>query len=469
MTDTWRETQQTQEEGTLLSVFLGQLNWSPERLAREINKAAGSGTISLKAPYGWLKGSYPRGEIPRIVGQVLSAHLGQRISPATIWPGRFAAGRSGGPGAETPGTAAGAPEAADGADGMDGGERELWAELEEILPLHRDSVLSAAVDWLTDEGPRLRARTEGLPAGSELVAAVGDRIQQLRTLDEAQGGPAVLDWMVHDLRWIARLLRTCAHDRDQALRLHRDIAELAQLAGWLATDLGRDAAARRYYLLGLRAATVAGDRPLGAYILSCLGYQAMWNGQDRPALQLVRIARKGLGDRADRRLRALLASREARVHAKLGDEWAFHHAAFEATELCVLPAAPAEPSWAGWVSPAVLIADAGRAWLDLAQPERAENDLSRGLELLGEQQPRDRLLHSISLASARLARGEADGAADAVRGGLALRPQLQSERVRTRLARVREEFAACDAAPTRSAVLEIEDVLNMNYPVALTI
>ncbi|GAA3491228.1 hypothetical protein GCM10018987_53110 [Streptomyces cremeus] len=62
------------------------MNWSPERLAREINRLCGDGTVSAKAPYHWLRGTYPRREIPEAVAQVLSQHLKETVDIASVWP-----------------------------------------------------------------------------------------------------------------------------------------------------------------------------------------------------------------------------------------------------------------------------------------------------------------------------------------------------------------------------------------------
>ncbi|GAA0608756.1 hypothetical protein GCM10010174_27520 [Kutzneria viridogrisea] len=74
-------------EATGLADFLARLNWSPEKLAREINRLRGDGTVSPKAPYHWLRGSYPRKGIPETVVAVLSEHLHENVDIGSVWPG----------------------------------------------------------------------------------------------------------------------------------------------------------------------------------------------------------------------------------------------------------------------------------------------------------------------------------------------------------------------------------------------
>ena len=73
------------QRSSRLDEFLGRLNWSPERLAREINQLHGTEMVSLKAPYHWLRGSYPRGDMPDIVAGILSAQLTEDIDAGQIW------------------------------------------------------------------------------------------------------------------------------------------------------------------------------------------------------------------------------------------------------------------------------------------------------------------------------------------------------------------------------------------------
>lgn len=77
----------------------------------------------------------------------------------------------------------------------------------------------------------------------------------------------------------------------------------------------------------------------------------------------------------------------------LGDAAACERALAEAVVSSEARDDAPDPSWSYWITPAVLAADAGRAWLDLGYPDRAEVCLLRGLHLFGDNQPRNRLSH----------------------------------------------------------------------------
>ncbi|MFI9203898.1 hypothetical protein [Streptomyces sp. NPDC053048] len=431
---------------SVLASCLQHLAWTPEQLAREINRKCGPGTISPKAPYNWLKGSLPRRRLPHVVASILSERLGETVTVGELWPRHFPAA--------TPAPAG--PPAPPVADVTAAAE----AEAEALDPL------PAAVDWLVGDDSPLPARAHGAEIPDEALEILTARIRQLRLLDDSARSRLVMDWALQDLRWARTMAADYAYPAPTGVRLHRIIAELAQLAGWLAADLGLEARSRSCFLTALAAARAAGDRPLAAYVISCMSYRAAWAGQGEQALRLIRIARKGSAGEEPGITQALLATRQARAHAGLGDEVGCLRALEEAAELSAAGGPPADAPWAYWLSPAVMVADAGRAWLEIGRPRQAEWHLQHGIELLGDSQPRNRLLHSASLAEARLARGEVDGAAEAAADALDLTDTVTSLRATARLAELRRRFLRFDSATARRIVQRTDDLLTADRPPA---
>lgn len=422
---------------SVLATCLARLSWPPERLAREINRRCGSGTISSKAPYNWLKGSCPRRRLPYIIAKILSDHLGEPVTVEALWPEHF------------PSTA---PPF-----------RPVPAQQRLATPVQRPAVLdplTASVDWLLADGalpPPSRSRGDEVPGVAIEMLTV--RIQQLRQLDDSGSSGLVLDWALQDLQWAERLAAKYSYDASTGRRLHRIIAELGQLTAWLTADQGMDELSNSRFLSALGAARAAGDRPLAAYIISCMSYRAGWAGRAEEALRLIRIARKGSAQEDMGIGQALLATREARAHASLGDEAACQRALEDAAELSRTGRPSAEPPWAYWLTPAVMVADAGRAWLELGRPKRAEEHLTRGIDMLQGSQPRNLLLHSASLADARLARCELDGAAEAATDALTLAENVSSQRAHARLMALRRRFVRYDSAVARDIVQQADDLL----------
>jgi ATP/maltotriose-dependent transcriptional regulator MalT len=96
--------------------------------------------------------------------------------------------------------------------------------------------------------------------------------------------------------------------------------------------------------------------------------------------------------------------------------------------------------WSYSTSSATLVGDAGRAWLNLGQHDRAGANLHRGLRPLGDSHPRNRSLHSTSLAEIRISSGDVDGAADVVHDAVQLVGQTSPVRTRCRLRKFEHEF-----------------------------
>lgn len=438
----------------LLRLCLDRLGWGPERLAREINRVAGPDTVSMKAPYGWLKGAVPRGRVPQIAALVLSRGLGELVGAAALFPGaadRTAVAATAVHGLDVPWDAAGARACAALAAVPPGTD---------LLPVGGGTLVSCAADWLAAPRTVPVAHRGGEPINPAVLEVLDQRIGQLRRLDDMQGGPLLLDWIMQDLRWAAHLVCAASYDDEAGRVLMRSAAELGQLGGWLAADLGRSACAQRLFLVALHCAHAAAEPELAAHIVSCLSYQSMWTGSPNAAVRLIRLARQGVPADCDGSVSALLASREGRAHAAAGDMGACLAALREAgeAESPRTPVVDGCPHWAYWVTPAVLAADAGRALLEAGSPTRAADQLELGLNLFGEDQPRNRLLHGISLAQARLALRDADGAAEAAHTALALAGSTHSARVRARMAELRAAMERVDALSAR-AVVERTDAL----------
>ncbi|MEU5647275.1 tetratricopeptide repeat protein [Streptomyces milbemycinicus] len=426
---------------SLLASCLARLGWSPEQLAREINKRYGTGTISNKAPYNWLQGSLPRRQLPYLVAEILTDQLGEPITADELWPRHFPNSRTQGPLPTTPSVLP-APD----------------------VPLTSTRPVNAAVDWLVDTGCASPTRSDGSEVPDFALDMLTTRIEQLRKVDDIASTRLAMDWALQDLQSTRKLAAEHSYDTRTGLQLHRIIAELAQLAGWLAADLGLRQRSQRYFLYALATARTAQDRPLAAYIISCMSYCATWETRQEEGLRLIRIARKGSCKEDFGIGHALLATREARARARLGDKVGCVRTLNEAADLSQDNVSSADPPWLSWVSPPVMVADAGRAWLELGDFRRAEQCLERGLELFGESQPRNRMLHWTSLAEARLGREEVDGAVEAAEEALSLAMVMTSQRAHIRLADLRRKLKRYDSAAARDVVQLVEVFLGTERP-----
>ncbi len=437
----------------LLRECLDRLEWAPERLAREINKTAGKQVVSPKAPYHWLQGGTPRGALPELAALTLSRALGEHVTAWQLWPGSRtqAPAISAHSGLSLPWTADGACRCADLIS-------RPTASI--LLPVPGAMTVAPVVDWFTAPALTPPSRDNGgNVVTSEMVTVLADRVRQLRHLDDAQGGPMLLDWVKQDMRWAASLASSASYGQETGAALFRVLAELAQLGGWISTDLGQQALGQRFLQAALRFAHAAGDTELATAIVSCLSYLALWMDSPADAVRLIRMARQRAAGHASPVAMALLASREARARASSGSGSECAQALDDAASLldaqATSPVPP--PPWAYWITEAVLVADSGRSWLEAGQPARAIPLLQYGLRLFGDSQPRNRLLHGVSLAQAMLLTGQTDGAVQAAGHALALAAGRDSDRVRSRLAELRTALVASGGRGAIDAAGRISD------------
>jgi transcriptional regulator with XRE-family HTH domain len=318
-------------------------------------------------------------------------------------------------------------------------------------------VMAAAQAWLAEASVH---RVDDVALSSEpsdpAVALLKDRVRQLRRMDDTRGGPTVLDWTLHELRWAQELNRRGGGSDPRLLGV---VGELAQLGGWLSCDSGDHTRAENLWLLALGASRTGGDPRLGATVLSCLSYQALWTDRPRQALDLIEVARRGSRGLPGGALQALLATREARVQARLGRRSRCESALEDARVAFASRDQDRDPDWVYWVSSAVLAADAGRAHLELGLARDAAADLSAGLELFGTSQPRNRALHLTSLAQAQLMAGEVERAAMTTDAALALATATESRRITERLRSLLGSFAAVPAPVARETADRVRAVL----------
>ncbi|MEU8074100.1 transcriptional regulator [Catellatospora citrea] len=290
--------------------------------------------------------------------------------------------------------------------------------------------------------------------GGGAVTELDRQVAELRRMDDLVGGADLAP--VARRRWAQaadRLHRARGADRR---RLLRPVAELAQLAGWIAADAGDRAAALRAYRAGLVLAMEAGDQALGAHVLGGASH-LLCEADPGAAWRLARIAAAGARRDGSPGLRALLAHRAALAAARAGDGRAAQDGLLVARRLGDRVHSEQEPSWLYWLDQAELAAMAGRCLVVLDRPARALPLLEQpGLRRPRRGQPRTRAVYAGWLARALLGVGEveqacavgADAAVEAVRAG-SVRAAEQTRELSVRLA----------ARPQTRAVRDLSELI----------
>ena len=248
----------------------------------------------------------------------------------------------------------------------------------------------------------------------------------------------------HEFAWVAELLDRASYDERTGRALHVALAELGQLAGWIAYDAGHHGLAQRSYLAALRAAHSADDRPLGAHILGRMAYQAAHQEQPAEAVTLIETALAGVQGRQAPRLLATLYIKQAYAFATLQDAAACTAAISRArTQVEQLEGRDDDPPCLYWVSPADITSHAGECLLQLGQADRAATMLEGGLALYDEPFPRDRQIYLTYLTDALARPGpqcDLDAAADRGMAAIDLAESLDSTRSAGRIRDLHEQL-----------------------------
>lgn len=439
-----------------LNSWFVRSGWSKGELARQVNRRArqmGAHHISTDTSRvrRWLDGEQPREPIPRILSELFSERFGCVVPVEDL-------------GLRSPHQ----PSA--------GGDVDLpWAGPQTVqminefsrsdLMLGRRGFLGASL--ALSAGPALvepmqRWLVPTAPAGApEPVLTVprdsGGRpsalsTQELDLLEETAvmfrlwdnqcGGGLRRKAVVGQLHEVTDLLQE-PHSEPVARRLYRVTADLAALAGWMSYDVGLQPAAQKYLVLALHAAKEAGDRPLGAFVLSSMSRQMIHLDRPEDALELIHLAQYGSRDSATATTQAMLFSLEARAYANMGQVNKCHRAVRMAED-AFTEARPAEdPAWISFFNEAELHAENAHSYRDLAyvagrSPTYAS--LARPEMELAVNGFRDDPVHQrayalnlVGMGSVHLLMKEPEQAAHITEHAIAVATRIRSERVITRI------------------------------------
>lgn len=277
------------------------------------------------------------------------------------------------------------------------------------------ALTAPAHQGLVHEPEPLMSGLSGRRVSAGLVDRFTTMIPELRKMDDVAGGGSVLALAQHEFSWVAGLLDHARYDERTGRALPVVLAELGQLGGWTAYDTGNHGLAQRYYLIGLRAAHSADDRPLGAYILRSLAKQATRQGRPADAVTLIETALAGTRGRQSPALLADLHIEHANALASLRDSSACAVAISQAHAQVEHLTLEYDPPWLYWMNPADITASAGSCLLKLGQPDQAATMLNHGIAQSDESFIRDRQINATRLADA-LARPEPQRDLDAAAG-----------------------------------------------------
>jgi transcriptional regulator with XRE-family HTH domain len=282
----------------------------------------------------------------------------------------------------------------------------------EILQGPPDDPLRVAHEWLVNDSPTVVQFRAGRRIGETLAGELETRVIELRHLDDMIGGGDLFPVVSKELSEVRGVVQSASYTEMIGQRLLTVVGELAQLAGWVASDAGQYTEAQWIYLDGVSAARSADDDPLVAQLLSSLSYQMANAGKAHDAALLARSAVKGAGD-ASPVVRALLWERvawaSARSHDYAGTRRALDRVddEFENRSPGVI-----EPEWVYWLDRSEIDVMAGRCLIELGRPHAAEPLLTKAIGSYDTDHAREVALYLSWLADAYARSGTVDAARD---------------------------------------------------------
>lgn len=290
---------------------------------------------------------------------------------------------------------------------------DVIARYEQILGV----TIGAALDpvrvtheWLVADSPAAIHLRAGRQIGTDLVGALEARVVQLRHLDDTVSSSHTLPVITKELDAATALARDAVYGDAVGRRLFTAVGELAQLAGWVASDAGQHLKAKQLYLSGVSATETIGNRVLGAQLLSSLSYQIANVGRREDALLIARSAVKGATG-ATPVVRALLLERYAWAAARLHDTNTTRRVLDAVNDAYEQRSADtSEPEWVYWLNRAEIDVMAARCAIELGTPAQAEPLLTRALAGYDSDHIREVALYQTWLAESYAKTGDLDAA-----------------------------------------------------------
>ncbi len=302
----------------------------------------------------------------------------------------------------------------------------------------------------------LRAR-EGRRIGAGDVADLRQRVHGLRLADDVIAGGDLIRPALRELRSAVKLYRETSHSEEVGRNLLSQVGELAQIAGWIASDAGQHEEAETVYRLGISAARQAGDMTLAGNLAGSLAYQLSNTGREAEGLSLARAALEDAGPDAPPKARALYLDRIAWAETKMGERHtqAAMRALGEAGEALAQDRAGIEsPGYLYWVDAGELQVMESRVYTELRRPLRAVPLLRDVLSRYDATHTRELALYLSWLAVALADANEPEEAAAVAERVISLSADVASERTAERVRVVLGRLKEFRDVPEVRAVLD---------------
>ena len=312
--------------------------------------------------------------------------------------------------------------------------------------------------WDTAEAEPLHRAAEGSQLTHDLLDALQHTTDNLRTMDASDGSGTLHSLGDQHLRFLKHLLEETSYDEATGRRLAAITADTATQTGWFVFDSGRRDHDRdrplSYLYAALRAAKASHDVRLGAGALSYIAIHGYSTGAPHHAVTVAQQARDKIKKLGTPALEAMLLTRQARGHAKLGERQAALAALGRAAELCAQGRSEHDPHWLYWINEGEIHGQAGSVYLDLGDPRSAAASFTKAREALNPTDHRTRGLFLSRAATAHIEQGDLEAGCTTAHEVLDLAEKLQSARFNNHVTSMIQQLHPVAHSPYAQDVLE---------------
>ncbi|ROO87446.1 hypothetical protein EDD29_5054 [Actinocorallia herbida] len=274
--------------------------------------------------------------------------------------------------------------------------------------------------------------------------------------EAAEGGNALCRTVGEHVSAATRVFNHGSIGLSSERRLFGSIAGLSQMAGWLAVDANRHGDANRYLGAALYSAYEIDDLSLASHVMGYLSLSAFYQDNPRKALSLAKAGADLATADAQPQAVAILHTRAARAHARLGEDEDCKRRLDQATTALDSRGASREPpQWAGYISTLEMTAQQGACHLDLGDAASAITATTEAIRLIETRHPhhvRDLAHYKIRLATAYARSGEPEHAAELADQAHAITRRIGSARVDGRLRELLRTLDGYDSPGVRKVV-----------------
>ena len=277
-----------------------------------------------------------------------------------------------------------------------GGEDVQRRQLLRAVAAGAASVGSSTFGWFsTQAAPQSGVRAVGMTD----VQIVREMTQTFRRLDNRFGGgharSTVTNYLASD---VLPLLREGRYRDSVGRELSAAVAELNQLVGWMAYDVGDVDSGRRHLRNAMHLCQDVGDNALAGEMLAGMSHQAAFQRSAALAIDLARAAKDNAKRAGVPALVSESAVMEAHGLAQANDVHSCLAALRESEEAFAAAENRDRPQWLAYFDGAYLAAKFGHCFRDLGCLAEAEQFARRSLDMI-DGYDRGRLFNLALLAS----------------------------------------------------------------------